>query len=84
MITLLYFASVREKIGTGEEQRALPENTHTLDGVINWLASLGGAYAAVFTDPQNIRAAVNEQRADENTPVKDGDEIAFFPPMTGG
>lgn len=84
MITLLYFASVREKIGTGEEQRPLPDGIASLGALTACLAGLGAPYESVFADTANIRAAVNEQHADETTPIQDGDEIAFFPPMTGG
>lgn len=84
MITLLYFARLREQIGRGEEQHDLPDNIQTLGDLVTWLKAQGPAYAATFTDMDKVRAAINEQAATPNSPVTDGDEIAFFPPMTGG
>lgn len=84
MITLLYFARLREQISTDEEQRDLPEDIRTLGDLISWLSAQSPAYKMAFADMDKVRAAINEQAATLDSPVKDGDEIAFFPPMTGG
>ncbi len=84
MITLLYFASLREALGTGREKIALPAGVSTLDALRVHLSTRGEAWARTMARGRNLRAAVNQQIADPDTPVKDGDEVAFFPPVTGG
>ncbi|MGB0922219.1 MAG: molybdopterin converting factor subunit 1 [Alphaproteobacteria bacterium] len=84
MLTVLYFARLREQIGKAEEQINLPDTVATLADLIDWLSAQGPAYRQAFAELTQIRAAINEQAATLDAPVKDGDEVAFFPPMTGG
>ncbi len=84
MITLLYFARLREALGAGREEMALPSSISTLGALRAHLAQRGEAWAKEMAEGRNLRAAVNQDIATPNTPVKDGDEIAFFPPVTGG
>jgi molybdopterin synthase sulfur carrier subunit len=84
MITILYFARLREALGTASEELALPEDVADLAGVRAALVSRGGAWASELAEAKPIRAAVNQDMAAGDTPVRDGDEIAFFPPVTGG
>ena len=84
MITILYFARLREALGTGSEEIALPAHVTDLGKLRSVLISRGGAWAAELADARPIRAAVNQDMAASDTPVRDGDEIAFFPPVTGG
>jgi molybdopterin synthase sulfur carrier subunit len=84
MITLLYFARLRETFETASEKIALPEGVATLEGVRALLASRGGVWARELAAGRAFRAAVNQSVAGADTPVKDGDEVAFFPPVTGG
>lgn len=84
MITLLYFARLRETFGTASEKLALPEGVATLDSVRALLAARGGAWATELAPGRAFRAAVNQSVAHAETPVNDGDEVAFFPPVTGG
>lgn len=84
MITVLYFARLRESLGTGSEQLALPASGVDLAGVKQMLVTRGGAWAQEFGQSKSIRAAVNQEMASADTPVRDGDEVAFFPPVTGG
>ena len=84
MITILYFARLREALGTASEELALPANVADLAGVRAALVSRGGAWATELAEAKPIRAAVNQDMAAGDTPVRDGDEIAFFPPVTGG
>lgn len=84
MITVLYFARLREALGTGSEQCMLPANVHDLDGLRALLAARGGAWATELAAGGAVRAAVNQSMADGATRVTDGDEVAFFPPVTGG
>ena len=81
---LLYFAWVRQSLGKGEETLAVPETVTTVAALMAFLTGLGPAYAAVFADPRRLRAAVNQCHARIEDPVGDADEVAFFPPVTGG
>ena len=84
MVTVLYFARLRESLGTANEQIALPEDVRDLDGLRHLLASRGGAWSEELSASQPVRAAVNQDLAHADTRIADGDEIAFFPPVTGG
>lgn len=84
MITLLYFARLREALGTGREQLALPAGVTTLATLRAHLALRGEVWAKEMAAERNLRAAVNQTVAATDAPVADGDEVAFFPPVTGG
>lgn len=83
MINILYFASLREVLGKGTE--SLPvENLQTVDCVLNALSERGDAWRQALGDNKNLQIAVNHDVASRSTALKAGDEIAFFPPVTGG
>ena len=84
MVTLLYFASLRESVGVSREQLALPSGNATVSGVIDELRRRDTRWTEAFAPGKTWRVAVNQQMADGATPVRPGDEIAFFPPVTGG
>jgi molybdopterin synthase sulfur carrier subunit len=84
MVKVLYFARLREVLGTASEDVALPESVIDLAGLQQALISRGGAWAQELAATKPIRAAVNQEMANPATPINDGDEIAFFPPVTGG
>ena len=84
MVTVLYFARLREALGKASEELALPESVIDLASLREVLVSRGGAWAQELAQTRPVRAAVNQDMASADTPVKDGDEIAFFPPVTGG
>jgi sulfur-carrier protein len=84
MITVLYFARLRESLGTGSEQIALPANVRDLEGLRAMLVSRGGVWERELAPGKPVRAAVNQAMAIGDVPVADGDEVAFFPPVTGG
>ena len=84
MVTILYFARLKEALGTGSEELALPGGVGDLASLRAALIARGGAWAHELAGERPIRAAVNQEMASPDTPVKDGDEIAFFPPVTGG
>jgi sulfur-carrier protein len=84
MITLLYFAWVRERIGTGEEQFALPEGVTTTGMLLDWLTARSPRHAEALAERTRIRMAVNQDYVDLDHLLRDGDEIALFPPVTGG
>jgi molybdopterin synthase sulfur carrier subunit len=81
---LIYFAWVREKVGTAREELAPPADVANVGQLIRWLAAQGDNYAAAFDDASRVRVAVNQDYATMDQPVGPDDEIAFFPPVTGG
>lgn len=81
---ILYFAWLRERTGCTEEEIPLPEGVKTVGQLVDWQIGRGGGFAQAFADRSTIRVAVNMDYADTDTPVGDGDEVAFFPPVTGG
>lgn len=81
---VLYFAWVRQKIGVGEEEVAPPEGVRDVAGLMAWLATRSPGHAEAFARAKTIRAAVNQDFATPDQPVAPGDEVAFFPPVTGG
>jgi molybdopterin synthase sulfur carrier subunit len=84
VVTLLYFASLREGLGCSREQLALASGNSTVSSLVEQLRSRDGRWTEAFAPGKTWRVAVNQQMADLATPVKPGDEIAFFPPVTGG
>ena len=83
-MTLLYFAWVRQKTGRGEEQLVLPDGVKTVADLAAFLKTRGGGYEEAFADLRRMRVAVNQDHSGFDTPLRDGDEVAFFPPVTGG
>lgn len=84
MVTkILYFASLRERLGQNAEEVALPDGIDTVGKLRAHLASRGAHWDALATG-KSLRAAVNQRMAQAETPVLEGDEVAFFPPVTGG
>lgn len=81
---LLYFAWVRQKVGLAEEMLTLPSDVSTVGDLISYLAGRGAGYAEAFADPARLRAAVNQDHVRFDASVCDADEVAFFPPVTGG
>ena len=81
---VLYFAWVRQKVGHGEETVDAPRDVATVGALVAWLKARGGGYAEAFADPKRMRAAVNQDHVGFDAPIKAGDEVAFFPPVTGG
>jgi molybdopterin synthase sulfur carrier subunit len=84
MLKLLYLARLREDLGTGAEELALPAGVTTVAGLRAHLIARGGAWATVLANAKALRVAVNQEMAEPSTPIKTGDEVAFFPPVTGG
>jgi molybdopterin converting factor subunit 1 len=83
-LKVLYFAWVRQKVGTPEEDVVPPPEVRDVAGLVAWLATRSPGHAAAFADPRQVRAAVNQDFAGPDAPVAAGDEVAFFPPVTGG
>jgi sulfur-carrier protein len=84
MIKILYFAGLREATGVGAEELAMPEGVRTVGALQKFLCSRGNSWAEALAETRRVRAAVNQDMAAGDTSVRDGDEVAFFPPVTGG
>jgi molybdopterin synthase sulfur carrier subunit len=84
MVTVLYFASLRENLGVSREQLPIPEGTATVSTLVDSLRSRDGRFPEAFAPGKAWRVAVNQQMASLGTPLRPGDEVAFFPPVTGG
>ena len=83
-VKILYFASVREKLGKDAEELDLPAGVVTVAGLRSHLRLRGGAWADAMAEGKLLRAAVNQDMAQAAAAIKAGDEVAFFPPVTGG
>lgn len=83
-IRLLYFAWVRDRIGVAEEQVAPPEAVTDVAGLVSWLRTRGPRYEAALRNDRVVRVAVNQRFAKPGDAIAPGDEIAVFPPVTGG
>ena len=81
---LLYFGWVRTRIGVSREEVAPPPEVADVRALIDWLRRRGGGYEAALADLTALRVAVNQEVAALDSPVRPGDEVALFPPMTGG
>ncbi len=83
-MNILYFAWVRQKVGRAEEKVSPPPEVTTVATLVDWLAGQSPGHADAFANRRTIRCAVNQEFATPDQVVKPGDEIAFFPPVTGG
>lgn len=83
-LQVLYFAGLREKLGRGGEELDLPAGVVDVAGLRGWLVAREGVWREALAGRNGLRVAVNQDMADEATPLKAGDEVAFFPPVTGG
>jgi molybdopterin synthase sulfur carrier subunit len=84
VVTLLYFASLRESLGTSREQVPLPSGNSTVSMLLEQLRARDPRWSDALSAGKPWRVAVNQRMADLATPLKPGDEVAFFPPVTGG
>ncbi len=82
MIRVLYFASLRERLECSEEM--LAGHPATVAELRSELAARGGVWGEVFAGDQRVLAAVNQEMATGDRTLRDGDEVGFFPPVTGG
>ncbi|MGI1662847.1 molybdopterin converting factor subunit 1 [Palleronia sp. KMU-117] len=82
MIDVLYFAWLRERIGTGRERIAT--EAATVSDLVDELRAIDERHAAAFADMASVRVALDQDLADFDAPLDGVREVAFFPPMTGG
>ncbi len=83
-VKVLYFASVREKLGKDAEELDLPADIATIAGLRTHLCARGGAWADALAEGRLLRTALNQDMVQPAAAIKAGDEVAFFPPVTGG
>jgi molybdopterin converting factor subunit 1 len=81
---ILYFAWLRERAGLGEEDIDLPDSVTDVAGLILWLRRRNEGFDSAFAQGRLVRCAVNQDFASPDTRLGPGDEVAFFPPVTGG
>jgi len=81
---ILWFAWFRTRVGTAEEELRLPADVTTVGGLVAWLRTRSPGHVAALSDPSVVRVAVNQTYVPFSHPVTDGDEVALFPPVTGG
>jgi molybdopterin synthase sulfur carrier subunit len=82
MIDVLYFAWLRERIGTGRER--VETNARNVADLVEQLRAMDARHAAAFEDVASIRVALDQELANFDAPLAGVREVAFFPPMTGG
>lgn len=83
-LELRFFASLREALGVSEESIVVPETVNTISELRIYLAQRGTPWSEVLAEGKVLRCALNHVMVDANTLLKEGSEIAFFPPVTGG
>ena len=81
---IVYFAKVRETIGLGEELRSLPDDVGTIEACLDWLAVQGSVYQSAFSDRSKLRFALDQKVAKIDAALYGMEELAIFPPVTGG
>lgn len=84
MITVLYFARLKESLKYSTEEMPLPHDVNDIAALMAHLAARGGAWEEMFAGKQQVRAAINHALVKNDATIKAGDEVAFFPPVTGG
>ena len=83
-LELRFFASVREVLGVSQESVDVPAGVTTVGGVRAFLRERGGKWAEALAEGRALRMAYDQQMTDADTPIREGGEVAFFPPVTGG
>ena len=83
-VSLVYLARLREAFGAASERFEPPPHVNTVGSLRVWLAARGGAWATELAPGRAVRVAVNHELADADTRIAPGDEVAIFPPVTGG
>jgi molybdopterin synthase sulfur carrier subunit len=81
---IIYFSWLKEILDISEENVNLPKNIKNIKDLIKWLCTKSTKHRKVFLKSKNIRYSINHQIVDKNSKIKNNDEIAFFPPFTGG
>lgn len=83
-LTVRYFASIRERLGAQESVSLSDLSVHTVDGLHQWLCTRSDRHAQALDPDRGLRTACNQALCEGDQALEDGDEVAFFPPVTGG
>jgi sulfur-carrier protein len=83
-VTVLYFASLREALGVGREVVEVPDDVRTAGALRDWLRRRDGRWGELLGESRAVRVAVDQAMAGADAVLRDGAEVAFFPPVTGG
>jgi len=83
-VRILYFAWLRQKVGRGEDVVELPASVETAGQLVAWLRTRSAAHDSALSESSRVRVAINQVHADLSASVRNEDEVAFFPPVTGG
>jgi molybdopterin synthase sulfur carrier subunit len=83
-VAMLYFAWVREAVGTGSEAVDPPAEATTVAALLDWLAERSAGHAAAFADRDRLRAAIDQRFVPLDADIAGASEVAIFPPVTGG
>ena len=81
---ILYFSWIKDKIGKTHEDVQIKDNIKTIDDLIAYLKKSNESYEKVFKDTSSIKVSINMETANFKDQINNNDEVAFFPPMTGG
>ena len=81
---ILYFSWIKDKIGKTHEDIEIKDNIKTIDDLIAYLKKSNEGYEEVFKDTSSIKVSINMETANFKDQINNNDEVAFFPPMTGG
>ena len=84
MLRIQYFASIRETLGRSDEELELPAQVSSVQDLIDHLLGVNPGFQRVFSAQNMVLTAVNQTVVDLDHPLSENDEVAFFPPMTGG
>lgn len=83
-IRILYFAGLREALGSASEMVILPAEVATAGALRAWLRERGGVWSEQLAEGRAVRMSLDQAMAQSTTPLRSGAEVAFFPPVTGG
>ena len=84
MIKILYFARLSETLGISSEEMSLSEDNNSIGSIVTLLRNRGEPFDSAFCGETKVLVAINQEMTDLETTINDGDEVAFFPPVTGG
>jgi molybdopterin synthase sulfur carrier subunit len=83
-VKVLFFAGLREQLGTAAEEIELPGEVTTVAGLRTFLSNRNQTWKIALAEAKPVRVAVNQDMVQPTARIKAGDEVAFFPPVTGG
>ncbi len=81
---ILYFSWIKDKVGKSEEDITISKDIKLVEDLIKYLKSIDDCYEVAFADTSSIKVSINMETANFNDKIYNKDEVAFFPPMTGG